>query len=211
MALPFLSRRELARAWQIVKVIGRYGLVPLAQAAGLGRLLGVWTWRRPERRFLEIPPPVRLRLALTELGTTFIKLGQVMSARSDLLPPEYIAELAKLQDEVPPLPFENILPVFRKDFSCSPFEAFREFNTVPAASASIGQVYAARLHDGSEVMVKIQRPGVELQVNTDLSLLRHLADFANRNRYLERYDLPSLVREFRSILLDEFGVYPGGA
>lgn len=74
---------------------------------------------------------------------------------------------------------------------------------MPAASASIGQVYAARLHDGSEVMVKIQRPGVEALVHTDLSLLHHLAAFANRNRYLQRYDLPALVREFRTILLDE--------
>ncbi len=120
---------------------------------------------------------MRLRLALTELGTTFIKLGQVLSARSDLLPPEYIAELSKLQDEVPPLPYEQISAVFRADFSCSPSEAFSEFDIVPAASASIGQVYAARLHDGGEVMVKIQRPGVEAQVNTDLSLLRHLAEF----------------------------------
>ena len=203
MALPFLTRRELARAWQIVTVIGRYGLVPLAKAAGLGTLLGVWAWRRPERQYQDITPPVRLRLALTELGTTFIKLGQVLSARSDLLPPDYIAELSKLQDDVPPLPFDRMLEVFRADFSCSPLDAFSEFDTVPAASASIGQVYAARLHDGSEVMVKIQRPGVEALVHTDLSLLHHLAAFANRNRYLQRYDLPALVREFRTILLDE--------
>jgi len=203
MAALFLSRRELARAWQIVKVIGRYGLVPLAQALGLGSLLGVWYWRRTERRFLEMPPQVRLRLALTELGTTFIKLGQVLSARSDLLPPEYIAELSKLQDEVPPLPFDQMVGVFRADFGFSPTEAFRTFDTTPAASASIGQVYYAQLHDGTEVVVKIQRPGVEALVQTDLSLLRHLADFANRSRRLQRFDLPSLAREFQSILLDE--------
>ncbi len=203
MALPFLTRRELARAWQIVTIIGRYGLVPLAKAAGFGSLLGVWAWRRPARQYQDIPNPVRLRLALTELGTTFIKLGQVLSARSDLLPPEYITELSKLQDDVPPLPFDRMIKVFRADFSCSPLDAFSEFDTVPAASASIGQVYAARLHDGSEVMVKIQRPGVETLVNTDLSLLRHLANFANRYRYLQRYDFPALVREFRTILLDE--------
>lgn len=203
MAPLFLSKRELARAWQIVKVISRYGLVPLAQATGLGRLLGVWFWRRPERRYEEIPPPVRMRLALTELGTTFIKLGQMLSARSDLLPPEYLTELSELQDRVPPVPFSAIEPVFRADFGCSPFQAFAEFDPEPAASASIGQVYHARLHDGAVMMVKIQRPGVEVQVNTDLSLLAHLADFANRNHRLQRYDLPSLVREFRTILQDE--------
>jgi len=199
----FLTRRELSRAWQIVSIIGRYGLTPLAKAAGIGSLLGVWAWRRPKRQYQDISPPVRLRLALSELGTTFIKLGQVLSARSDLFPPDYIAELSKLQDEVPPLPFDRMVTVFRGDFSCSPQDAFSDFDTVPVASASIGQVYAARLHDGRDVMVKIQRPDVETQVNTDLSLLRHLANLAHRNRYLQRFDFPALIREFQTILLDE--------
>lgn len=203
MALPFISKRELARAWQVTKIIGRYGLVPLAQASGIGRLFGVRIWRRMERRFQNIPPPVRLRLALTELGTTFIKLGQVLSARSDLLPPDYLTELAKLQDEVPALPFAQIEPVFRASFGYSPYEAFRHFDPIPIASASIGQVYRATLHDGAEVVVKIQRPGLEAKVATDLSLMRRVANLANRNKWLARFDLPALVREFRFILQDE--------
>lgn len=203
MTLPFISKREVARAWQIVKIIGRYGLVPLAHASGLGRIFGVHLWRRMERRFQHTPPPVRLRLALIALGTTFIKLGQVLSARSDLLPPDYLAELAKLQDEVPPVPFEQIEPVFRAAFGYSPLETFREFNPVPIASASIGQVYRAKLHDGSDVVVKIQRPGLDVVIATDLALMRHVAEYAQRFKWLQRFDLPALVREFRFILQDE--------
>jgi len=203
MISPFISKRELARAWQIVRVIGRYGLAPLVQETGVGRFLGVHLWRRIERRYLDIPPPVRLRLALIELGTTFIKLGQVLSARSDLLPPEYLHELSSLQDEIPPLPFAKIEPVFRKEFGCSPHDAYPEFDSTPIASASIGQAYRAVMRSGEEVVVKIQRPGVEEQVNTDLSLVRRVAQFIHRNPAVARFDLPSLVREFSAILQDE--------
>lgn len=200
----FITKRELRRAWQIIKVSGRFGLVPLIQASGVNRWFGfrLW-WRRMERRFQHIPPPVRLRLALSELGTTFIKLGQVLSARSDLLPPEYLAELSKLQDEVPALPFEEMRPVFIASFGLPPEAAFAEFDTTPIASASIGQVYAAKLQDGTDVMVKIQRPGVEEQVRTDLSLMRRVAELAHRNPFMARYDLPALVREFANIIQDE--------
>lgn len=203
MPSPFISKREFARAWQIMRVIGRFGLVPLVQATGIGRLLGVRLWRRMERRFAAIPPPVRLRLALVELGTTFIKLGQVLSARSDLLPPEYLTELSRLQDEVPPQPFSQLEPVFLAAFGMRPTEAFAEFNPQAIASASIGQVYEARMHNGAEVMVKIQRPGVERQVGTDLSLMMRVAVLLNRSPLLARFDLPTLVREFASILQDE--------
>jgi len=200
----FITKRELARAWQIIRVGGRFGLVPLVQATGVHRWVGVrlW-WRRMERRFEDVPPPVRLRLALAELGTTFIKLGQVLSARSDLLPPDYLAELARLQDEVPAIPFDELRPVFIASFGIPPETVFAEFDPVPVASASIGQVYAARMDDGAEVMVKIQRPGVMEQVATDLSLLYRVAELANRNPYLARYDIASLVREFAAILQDE--------
>jgi ubiquinone biosynthesis protein len=190
MASPFLSKRELARAWQIAKIAGRYGLVPLIRSFGFERILGVRFRQRMERRYQQIPPAVRLRLALVTLGTTFVKLGQVLSSRSDLLPTDYINELSKLQDEVPPLPFEEIEPVFRASFGFSPFEAFACFNPVPIASASIGQAYVAQLQDGDDVVVKIQRPGVQAQVNTDLSLLRRVADYAHKNNRLKRFDFP---------------------
>lgn len=203
MLLPFISKRELARAWQIARVLGRFGLVPLVHASGIGRLFGVRFWRRMERRYQHVPPPVRLRLALVELGTTFIKLGQMLSARSDLLPADYLDELATLQDEVPPLPFDRMEPVFRNAFGFSPFETFRHFDPLPIASASIGQVYRAELSDGRQAVVKIQRPGLLRQVQTDLSLMRRVATLANRNRFLARFDLPALVREFQFILQDE--------
>ena len=200
---PFLSKREIARAWQVIIIIGRYGLVPLAHASGLGRIFGVRYWRKTERRFQQLPPQVRLRLAITELGTTFIKLGQVLSARSDMLPSEYLDELSTLQDEVPPLPFEQMEPVFREEFGSSPKDAFQTFDPIPIASASIGQAYRATLCDGREVVVKIQRPGLTEQVNTDLLLMSRVAHFANKYTMMQHFDLPALVREFRFLLQDE--------
>lgn len=199
----FLSKRELIRAWQILTIIGRYGLMPLTQMSGIGAFLGVRIWQRMDRRLEDVSPPVRLRLALTELGTTFIKLGQVLSARSDLLPPEYLTELSRLQDAVPPLPFDRVEPVFRTEFGVEPATAYQEFDTVPFASASIGQAYRATLHDGTPVVVKIQRPGVSAQVQTDLALLRRVAQFLHGTAQLHRFDFPAVVREFGSILQDE--------
>ena len=199
----FLTKKEIARAWQIFKVIGRYGFAPLLQGTGVGRMLGVRQWFRMDRQYTDLPPAVRLRLALVELGTTFIKLGQVLSARSDLLPPEYLHELSILQDNVPPLPFAEMEPVFRAEFGCAPSHAYLTFNPEPIASASIGQAYRATMRNGDEVVVKMQRPGVEEQVLTDLSLMRRLVNALNRSPSLARFDLPALVREFSTILRDE--------
>jgi ubiquinone biosynthesis protein len=101
--------------------------------------------------------PVHLRLALEELGTTFIKLGQILSTRADLLPPEYLVELTRLQDSAPPVPFEAIQQVLVAELG-QPIEAvFVEFDPVPLAAASIGQAHAACLQDGTEVVVKVRR------------------------------------------------------
>ncbi|MHB9024455.1 MAG: ABC1 kinase family protein [Armatimonadota bacterium] len=202
MARLFLSRREWARAWQIINIVRRYGLLSLAQAHGLGHLFG-WSALRMDRRLRDMPAPARLRLALIELGTTFIKLGQMLSARSDLLPPEYLDELSKLQDEVPSLPFEQMLPVFQEEMGGHPDAIFPFFDPQPIASASIGQVYHAHLADGSEVTVKIQRPHVREAIRLDLSLMRRMAGIADKNPFLRRFDFPSLVREFGYVLQDE--------
>ena len=148
--------------------------------------------------------PVHLRLALEELGTTFIKLGQILSTRADLLPPEYLAELTKLQDSAPPVPFEAIQQVLVSELGQEIETVFAEFDPKPLAAASIGQAHAAVLPDGTEVVVKIRRPGVVEQVNEDLEILKELAATASRHlEFADRYDLAGLVEEFSQTLRSE--------
>lgn len=148
--------------------------------------------------------PLHLRLALEELGTTFIKLGQILSTRADLLPPEYLVELTKLQDSAPPVAFEEIHQAIVVELGQPIENVFAQFDPVPLAAASIGQAHAAILWDGTEVVVKIRRPGVVEQVNEDLEILRELAATASRHwNIADRYDLSGLVEEFSQTLRSE--------
>lgn len=143
-------------------------------------------------------------MALEELGTTFIKLGQILSTRADLLPPEYLAELTKLQDSAPPVPFEAIKETLVSELGQPIENVFAEFDTRPLAAASIGQAHAATLPDGTEVVVKIRRPGVVETVNEDLEILKELAATASRHlEFAGRYDLVGLVEEFSQTLRAE--------
>lgn len=148
--------------------------------------------------------PLHLRLALEELGTTFIKLGQILSTRADLLPPEYLVELTKLQDSAPPVAFEEIHEVLITELGRPIETVFAQFDPVPLAAASIGQAYAATLWDGTAVVVKVRRPGVVEQVNEDLEILKELAATASRHwSFADRYDLTGLVEEFSQTLRSE--------
>jgi ubiquinone biosynthesis protein len=147
---------------------------------------------------------VHLRHALEELGPTFIKFGQILSTRSDLLPPEYIAELVKLQDNVPPAPFAAIAMVIEEELGKPLTEAFASVEPTPLAAASIGQVHAAKLPDGADVVIKVQRPGVERLIEEDLAILTDLAGLAERRlRWARRFDLTGLVSEFAWTLRGE--------
>src|SRR6185369_10154093 len=148
--------------------------------------------------------PLHLRLALEELGTTFIKLGQLLSTRADLMPPQYLVELRKLQDSAPPVPFAEIQRAIVTEL-CQPIEnLFAEFDSTPLAAASIGQAHAATLRDGTEVVVKVRRPGVVEQVNEDLEILNELAATAIRHsNFAAQYDLIGLVEEFSQTLRAE--------
>lgn len=148
--------------------------------------------------------PLHLRLALEGLGTTFIKLGQILSTRADLLPPEYLVELTKLQDSAPPVAFEEIEGALVTELGQPLEDVFAQFDRVPLAAASIGQAHAATLKDGTDVVVKVRRPGVVEQVNEDLEILRDLAATATRHLdFAHQYDLPGLVEEFSQTLRQE--------
>lgn len=148
--------------------------------------------------------PEHLRSALEELGTTFIKLGQILSTRADLLPPDYLAELTKLQDSAAPVPFEAVRDTLAAELGQPIENAFLNFNPEPLAAASIGQAYAATLLDGTDVVVKIRRPGVVEQVHEDLEILKELAAAVSRHWELaDQYDLVGIVEEFSDTLKGE--------
>jgi len=186
---------------EIATVLARHGLAELAAEAGLGRFVRrarvppeLWDRRRGER----------LRLALEALGPVFIKFGQFLSTRPDLLPEETLAELAALQDEVPPFPFPQAVAVVEQELGRPLAELFCSFGPEPAASASLGQVYHARLPAGDEVAVKVQRPGIREQVETDLAILHRTARFLQEHSKLSRtVDFLGIADEFDRSLHDE--------
>ncbi|MGO8946117.1 MAG: ABC1 kinase family protein [Ktedonobacterales bacterium] len=148
--------------------------------------------------------PEHVRLAIEELGPTFIKLGQILSTRGDLLPAEYLAELAKLQDSAPPVPAEAVRQILQEELGRPVDEVFASFDMDPLASASIGQAHAATLMDGTPVVVKLRRPGVVEQVDEDLRILVDLAVTAERHWSAARYyDLLAIAQEFAQTLRAE--------
>jgi ubiquinone biosynthesis protein len=150
-------------------------------------------------------------MALEELGVTYIKLGQILSTRSDLLPPDYLAELSRLQDAVPPEPWPSIERQIAQELGGLPTDIFAEFDQEPLGSASIGQVHSARLKTGEQVVVKVQRPKVARVVEEDLAILMDLAKLAeNRTSWGKVYNFPALAEEFATTLKGELDYFREG-
>jgi len=171
--------RELPRLHEIASVFIRHGLGDFVQRIGIAGVLeraGRMLQFGPAVESAKLDQASRVRMALEELGPTFVKLGQVMATRVDLFPPRWIAELEKLHAEVPPVPFEELLPELERALGRSPFELFRDIDTRAYAAASIAQVHRAKLADGTPVVLKIRRPGVREKIETDLRLLRRVSE-----------------------------------
>jgi len=192
--------RDFGRLAEIAAVLIRHGLGDGVRRFGLADALEKAGHRlhwEHAADLARLPPPVQLRRALEELGPTFVKLGQILAGRSDLLGPEWIAELSHLHSRVPALPLEALLPQLREDLSGEPAQVFARFDTGPLAAASIAQVHTARLQDGTEVIVKIRRPGITAVIDADLRLLLRFAAVAEAEvPALAPYRPQQLVREF---------------
>lgn len=190
--------RHLERYRQIADVLSRHGLGFVIGVVGLGRWVPLHRGvLGHERRQEPYTTPEHLRLAIEELGPTFIKLGQLLSTRSDIVPADYLHELSKLQDAATPIPTSTISTLIESELGGSPEEVFASFDTQPLASASIGQAHLATLHDGTQVVVKVRRPNVNAVIETDLEILQNLANIASRRwEAAANYNFPGLVSGF---------------
>ncbi len=185
--------RRLRRYRQVMVVLVKYGFGDVVDRLGSGTVRGRILRRGPR----VISTAQRLRMALAELGPTFVKFGQLLSTRPDILPEHYIHELEKLQDEVPPFPFEQVEAVFLEDLGKRPGELFAVFEQTPFASGSIAQVHKALLDSGRRVAVKVQRPGIPSLIETDLAILAELASLAEKHVPELRWFRPAdLVDQF---------------
>ncbi len=194
----------LIRMLAIQRVLVKYSLDDIIKETHLLRPLRFLFYLAPRRRDRSAPIGERIRLALEELGPIFVKFGQAISTRRDLLPPDIADELAKLQDAVPPFPASQAKEILNQAYERDVGEVFKRFDAEPLAAASIAQVHTAQLKDGTEVIVKLLRPGVQEQIEKDLAVLRMLAGLADRYwEHGKRLRPLEVVDEYEHTIIDE--------
>ena len=200
---PFLrlnsNIRSLRRYWNIVRVLSAYGFDHVLEMLGLSDMVArsKRLLHRGKADITHLSAAERMRLALEELGPTFIKLGQLLSTHPDIIPQPFVAEFEKLQDSVPGFSFDELKAQVERELA-APVETFySEIDPTPLAAASIAQVHRARLVTGEDVVIKVRRPGVVEMVESDISALMGLAYMAERHvAGSEVYDPVGVVREF---------------
>ena len=193
-----VATRDRARLAEIGSITARYGLDVL-----LARL-GLKAEPAPEAGGEPLDLPRRTRQAIEALGPTYIKLGQILATRRDLLPDAWITEFEGLQSKAPTLPFEELRAQVEAALGEPPETAFARFDPVPLAAASIAQVHRATTHDGREIVLKVRRPGIRPQMEADLRLIRHLAGVIETgSREARRYQPQALVQQLAQELIDE--------
>jgi len=199
--------RHINRYHRILRVLFKYGFDDLVDRLHIDQYLETGLRminRKPREQISRLSRAERLRLVFEELGPTFIKLGQLLSTRPDIIPPDYLEELAKLQDKVPPFSYTDVCTIFEEEMGKQPGELFRLFDEKPLAAASIGQVHRAVLVGGEEVVVKVQRPKIENTIAVDLEILAHIAGLMEQ--YLEEvqgHRPTAIVHEFARSLSRE--------
>lgn len=204
--------RDIPRIRQIIAVLSRHGFGHLVERMGLQRFISVGrrliTFKRGPASEHRLNAPERFRMVFEELGPSFIKLGQVLACRPDMLPIEYAKEFCKLTDSVSPFPFADARRIIESERNASLHTLFSEFAPVPVAAASIAQVHRARLIDGTEVMVKVQRPDIEDSIERDISILRGLADLVQEHiPEMAVYNPRGVVEEFSRSIRKELDFY----
>jgi ubiquinone biosynthesis protein len=201
---PFSVVRELPRLREISAVLIRHGLGDLVRRTGMATLLeraGEMLLWRETADAANLEPPQRLRFTLEELGPTFVKLGQMLSAREDLLAPRWTTELQRLHSQVTPVPFKVLLPDIERALGRSPFEVFVDLECEPYAAASIAQVHRAKLPSGKPIILKIRRPGIEAKIGADIRILEYIAQLVEQEMpEARRYQPTQILAQFRRSL-----------
>ncbi len=199
--------RHLNRYRQILQILFQYGFGDLLDTLKIEEYLGAGLQiiaRKRKEHIEKLTRAEKVRKALEELGPTFVKMGQLLSTRPDLIPLEFAQELAKLQDSVPQFPYEEVREIFKSETGSYPEEIFEYFAETPLAAASIGQVHRARLREEGEVVVKIQRPHIRNIIEVDLEIMLHLA--ALSEKHLEEFEIhrpTKIIEEFARSLEKE--------
>jgi ubiquinone biosynthesis protein len=199
--------RHLTRYRQILSIFFKFGFGDLIDRLKLDQYLEVglkMISRKQRTRDMRLTRAQRLRMAVEELGPAYIKLGQILSTRPDFMPADFIAELSKLQDRVPPCPFEALRCIIETELKGTLEASFSAFEETPLASASIGQVHKGRLHSGEDVAVKVRRPGISKLIEVDLEIMLHLATLMERHiTELAPHRPATIVEEFAGTLEKE--------
>ncbi|SHH14090.1 ABC1 kinase family protein [Tepidibacter thalassicus] len=197
-----VAYNNLKRYKDIIQILIKYGfsfLVEKLKIDGIANKIPL----TPSKDIQYMSTGERIRRALEELGPTFIKLGQILSTRNDILEPSIVEELSKLQNNVKPFEFEEAKKIFKEEIGLEFDEVFKEFNEVPVAAASIGQVYEAKLKNGKSVIVKIQRPNIESTIKSDLEILYRFAKIIDEYYKDTVLDFSEVVEDFAVSILRE--------
>ena len=201
--------KELWRLGKIIRIFVKHGLGDIAE-----RLFKKAEKEPVDQRQKEwtvkngFPSPQRIRCVLEELGPSFIKLGQLMSTRADIFPPEYIEEFTKLQDQVPPVPFSDIKRVIEQELRRPLEEIFEEFTPKSMAAASVAQVHLAKLFSGEEIAVKVIRPNIDKEIRKDIRLMYSMAKRAEKISEIARViGVINLVKEFERVIFKELDMF----
>jgi ubiquinone biosynthesis protein len=198
-------KSHFPRYRKIAMVLVKYRLEEVLRYIGMQKYLALlWVLRGNPWRKTTFTKPERMRMAIEELGTSFVKLGQILSTRADLLPPAFTKELSKLQSSLKPLPIEVMKKVIQKELGRSTDEVFGSFDPNPIGVASIGQVYSCTLKDGTLAVVKVQKPGVPEVVEEDMYILGRSAISATKHwKGAQQYDLVGIVHEIADTIKTE--------
>lgn len=193
--------KNIKRYRQIIKVLFKYGFEDILEQSGFDKYFegGLKLFSKKKTSEIKrLSRPERIRQALEKLGPTFVKLGQMLSIRPEILPPDYLQEMQKLQDQVPPFPEQEAQDILENEFDQPVDEIFAEFESKPHAAASLAQVHRATLKSGEEVIVKIQRPNIRSKINSDLDILNNLAQVVSKRISRELvYDPSEIIDEFQ--------------
>jgi len=200
------NRRNFSRAAKIARTLAKYGYGDFVAAAKLRTGIALPLFRdASSEKLMALPFPVRMRMMLEELGPTYVKLGQILSTREDLVGHDVAVELSTLLDRVAPMPYHEVEAAIKRELGHAPSTVFASFEHAPLASASIGQVHRAMLKSGDFVVVKIQRPNVEQSIKDDIAVMKYLAGLYEKygSNDEEQADAKGILMEFERAIMQE--------